>query len=442
MINKDLIKRIITDFHLSPLPETKPRELSVPMDSKKIITVIGPRRAGKTYFLFQLMKELIIKEDKKFLVYINFEDERLDFQKEELDLIIQSYRELYPAINLENVYFFFDEIQNIDGWDRFIRRIYDSIGKNIFITGSNSRFLSKEIATSLRGRTLTYEIFPLSFSEYLRFQQVPVDFNSSKYQALIAHHFDNYLKFGGFPGLTGMDNSLKDKELQDYYNTMLFRDLIERYQIKQTNILKYFLKRLMASFTKDFSVNKIFNEFKSQGVKVTKDILYRFLEEVENIFLMFVLKKYDQTLINQELSDKKIYCIDNGLINAVTFKFSEDKGKLLENIIAVEFLRQNKKIFFYRDNVECDFIQVEKDKVVSAVQVCHTIMNVETRNREIKGLVSACKRFKLAMGYIISLEEEEEEIKESGIDIKVISAHKYLLEKQFYERRMNYSAGC
>jgi predicted AAA+ superfamily ATPase len=216
--------------------------------------------------------------------------------------------------------------------------------------------------------------------------------------------------------------------LQEYYNTMLFRDLVERYEIKQVHILKYFLKRLFASITKDISVNKIFNELKSQGLKVGKNLLYEFLEAVENIYLMVILKKYDASIVKQELSEKKIYCIDNGLINAVTFRFSEDTGKLLENLIAVELLKKEKKIFFYREKVECDLIIADKDEVCSAIQVSLSVKDPDTRQREIKGLLAACQRFRLTEGYIIT-DDEEETIVENGVKIKVIPAFKYLLEE-------------
>jgi predicted AAA+ superfamily ATPase len=426
-MEKETIKEVLVDFHRASLPGFNQRGLNVPLKSGKIISIIGVRRCGKTYFLFQVMKELLQNSDKKYLVYINFEDERLDFKRDELDLILQSYRELYPEVDLEEVYFFFDEIQNVEGWDRFTRRVYDSVSKNIFITGSNSKLLSKEISTSLRGRSLSYEIFPLSFSEYLRFHEIEVDFYSSKNRALILHHFDHFLRFGGFPELLRFENPLKDKVLQEYYNTMLFRDLIERFEIKQVHVLKYFLKRLLASLTKDFSVNKIYNELKSQGLKAGKSLLYEFLEQVESIYLMFILNKYDPSVVKQELSEKKVYCIDNGLVNAVTFKFSKDSGKLLENMIAVELLRQSKGIFFYRNTVECDFLVMEKGEMQGALQVSLSLTDSNTREREIRGLLAACKRFKLDLGWIIS-REEEEEFKKDGVHIKVIPAYKYLSE--------------
>lgn len=427
-MNKDILKQIIIDFHQAPLPRFHYRHLTVPMETGKIITIMGVRRSGKTYYLFQLMKELLDQScDKKHLLYINFEDERLDFKRDELDLILQSYRELYPEVDLQAVHFFFDELQEIDGWDKFVRRIHETISKNIYITGSNSKLLSKEIATSLRGRALSYEIFPLNFREYLEFNQVEADYVSSRGRAVIVNRFHRFLRHGGFPELVGIDESLYDKILQEYYHTMIFRDLVERYDIKQVHVLKYFLKRLFASIAKDVSVNKIYHELKSQGIKTGKNLLYEFFDAVETIYMMIVLPKLSPSVLKQELSEKKVYCIDNGLINAVTFRFSRDTGILLENVIAVELLKQGKKIFFYREAVECDFIVLEKDRVCSAVQVSLSIKDPGTRQREIKGLLAACKRFGLSKGVIIS-DDEDETLLEDGVEIEVVPAFKFLLD--------------
>jgi len=427
-MKKDILKQMIVDFHRGTLPQFHPRHLKAPVGSTKIISIIGARRSGKTFYLYQLMAELLKQNrEKTHLLYINFEDERLDFSREELDLILQAYRELYPGVNLQEVHFFFDEIQNIDGWDKFIRRIYESVGKNIYITGSNAKLLGKEISTSLRGRALSYELFPLSFSEYLEFHHIEGEYVSSAGRALIRSSFHRFLRYGGFPELVTMDESLHDKILQEYYNTMIFRDLVERYEIKQIHVLKYFLKRLLNSITKDISVNKIYNELKSQGIKIGKNLLYEFMDSVEAIYLMVILLKYNESVIKQEFAEKKIYCIDNGLLNAVTFHFSGDKGKLLENSIGIELLKQGQEVFFYRDNVECDFLLAGQDAIRSAVQVCLSLKEPETRRREIKGLTAACKRFKLSKGMIIT-DDEEETILDDGIEIKVIPAFKFLLD--------------
>jgi predicted AAA+ superfamily ATPase len=330
-------------------------------------------------------------------------------------------------VDLEKIHIFFDELQEIDGWDKFVRRIHETICKNIYITGSNSKLLSKEIATSLRGRALSYEIFPLNFKEYLEFNQVEADYISSRGRAVIRNRFHCFLQHGGFPELVGIEESLYDKILQEYYHTMIFRDLVERYNIKQVHVLKYFLKRLFASIAKDVSVNKIYHELKSQGIKTGKSLLYEFFDAVETVYMMIILPKLSPSVLKQELSEKKVYCIDNGLINAVTFRFSKDTGILLENLIEIELLKQGKKTFFYREEVECDFVVVEKDRVGSALQVSLSVVEPGTRQREIKGLLAACKRFGLSRGIIIT-DDEEERLLEDGVQIDVVPGFKFLLD--------------
>ncbi|MCX6580017.1 MAG: DUF4143 domain-containing protein [Candidatus Aminicenantes bacterium] len=176
-------------------------------------------------------------------------------------------------------------------------------------------------------------------------------------------------------------------------------------------------------------------KLKSQGIKTGKNLLYEFMDSVEAIYLMVILLKYNESVIKQEFAEKKIYCIDNGLLNAVTFHFSGDKGKLLENSIGIELLKQGQEVFFYRDNVECDFLLAGQEAIQSAVQVCLSLKEPETRRREIKGLTAACKRFKLSKGMIIT-DDEEETILDDGIEIKVIPAFKFLLDFKDFEGLM------
>ena len=238
-MKKELLKLIIRDFHVSPLPALKRRTLQVPTGTGKIITLVGVRRSGKTSYLFNLIEDLLKQGiPMSRILYVNFEDERLGLKTEELDLLQQAYQELYPDLQVGECYFFFDEIQNIDGWDKFVRRVYDKGTKNIYITGSNARFLSSEIATSLRGRTISYVVFPLSFSEYLSFKGIVADVNSSKSIAQINHHLGDYLKHGGFPEVIGFDDALRNRVLQEYFNVMIYRDLLERYEIKNLAALK------------------------------------------------------------------------------------------------------------------------------------------------------------------------------------------------------------
>jgi uncharacterized protein len=426
---KNIIKEIIVDFQARKFDEIISRDMEIPVDTGKIVSISGIRRSGKTYLMFDVIKKLILKgTDTKKLVYINFEDERLNIKIDELDLILQSQRELYPDMELNNCYYFFDEIQNVDGWEKFVRRLYDTVSKNIYITGSNSKLLSSEIATSLRGRTINYEVFPLSFKEYLKFKNIAGNKFDKKVNSLKVHAFNEYLFNGGYPEVIGYEDSIRDKTLQTYYQVMIYKDLTERYKVPDLSILNYFLSRVTNNLTKPTSVNKIFNELKSNGYKTSKNILYDYLEWIEAVYFTLKVQKFDHSLIKREKAEKKYYIVDNGLVNAVTYNFSKDYGKLLENLIAIHLKSEfNKNVYFYKDNVECDFLVFDRDKPLHAIQVCWDISDKDTLKREIKGLVAACKFVGLTEGVIVSMNDDFE-LTENDIKIKCISAINFLCD--------------
>jgi len=429
MTKKDIIKEIIRDFHRGALPESKPREIPVPVGTEKVITITGVRRSGKTFLLFEIIRRLLDEGTGiERILYINFEDERLDLQRQDLDLIVQSYRELYPALDLIECYLFFDEIQNVQGWERFIRRLHDTVSRNIFITGSNSRLLSREIATSLRGRTISIEVFPLSFKEYLQFYDVELDPHHSKTRARIINLFEQFLRSGGFPEIVFQEeDNLKWKILQEYFNVMFYRDVVERYNIPNLPALRFFIRRILENITSPLSVNKIYNELKSQGYKIGKNLLYEYLHMVESIYLFIRLNKYSESVLKQELSEKKAYIIDNGLLNALTFKYTKDFGKLLENMLFLEMYRSEREVFFYKGRRECDFLLCEGTRPTEAIQVSYTLSDPDVRRREIEGLIEVCNGFSLKRGTIVTFSDEEE-FRADNILIRVMPAYRFLLE--------------
>ncbi len=422
---KKKIKQIIRDFYLQNPFEVHSRELQLPINTQKIITLMGVRRCGKTSILYETINRLTQSIDKKRILFFNFEDERFELNQESLDLILQAYMELYPEIEMRETYLFFDEIQNVDGWEKFVRRVYDGVSKNIFITGSNSKLLSRDIATSLRGRTITYEVFPLSFREYLAFEKIEIDLHSTKSLAFIHNRLEKFLHEGAFPEIVLFDDRIREKILQDYYNVMIYKDLIERFEIKNTKALKFFLKRILASSTKLVSVNKIYNDLKSSGFKVGKNSLYEYLGYVEDIYLSLTLDRYSQKITTQ--TDKKVYSIDIGFNNTLLYKFSDDIGKSMENAVFLELRRRGKEIYYHTDRTsECDFIVLEKGTVTGAIQVTYEMENKKTRDREFKGLINACKQYGLNKGLIITYEEEGS-YQESGLTIELVSLVSFLL---------------
>jgi predicted AAA+ superfamily ATPase len=390
------------------------------------VVVTGMRRAGKTSLLLNAIQTLRQSLPVEKLVYLSFEDERLSLQAEDLDLILQAYRELYPDLDLSQCYFFFDEIQEIQGWEKFIRRLGDSVSRHIYLTGSNSKLLSSEIATSLRGRCLSFEVFPLSFREFLRFKNIEPDILSSKGRALVNTTFEQYLVQGGFPELVAIESAdIRRKILQDYYDVMLFRDVIERYQEGNISALKYFLKRLLESVSSPLSIAKIHNEMKSAGFKVGKNSLHDYLAMSEAVYFTLIATKYDPSIVRQSMAEKKGYIIDNGFLTQLSFRYQQDHGKLLENLIAISLRRQNQSLHFIKGSQECDFV-FQADEGMMPLQVAYDLSHPDTLARELNGLVKAATFLNVQKGFIITLNEAREFVHQN-IEVKILPAWQFLL---------------
>ena len=291
---KQIIKNIILENQNTDLPEVIPRNVEIPTNLNVIVSIIGPRRSGKTYLLYNIINRLVKdKLNKERILFLNFEDERLKLNAENLDLILQAYQEIYPEVNLKDAYFFFDEIQNVNGWEKFIRRIYDTKTRHIFITGSNSKLLSTEIATELRGRTITFTNYPLSFNEYLKFNNIKEELFPQKNKSKIIHYAKKFLTEGGFPETISFDPKNRIRILQQYFNVMIFRDILERYKISSPETLKFFIKKIFASVTKPVSVNKTYNDLRSLGYKISNKYLYEYLTYSNTVFLTQSIRKFD-----------------------------------------------------------------------------------------------------------------------------------------------------
>ena len=378
---KNIFKQIISDFHSKYTKKVKNRKLKIDLNTWKIISIIWPRRSGKSYYLYWIIHNLIKSWIKKEnIIFINFEDERINIDWKDLQTLIDAYLELYPDKNLQDCYFFFDEIQNIDWWEKFIRRIYDEGIENIFITWSNAKLLSKEISTSLRWRSLSYELLPLSFEEYLDFKWEKINIFTTKGKAKILNLQKEFISWWWFPEIINYEEDLKIKTLQEYFDVMLYNDIIERYKIKNAIVLKEFVKQLIQSTTSEYSINKIWNNLKSIWLKFDKNDLYNFVNYLDTIYFAKSLSKFEYSLNKQ--TKKKIYLFDNWFLNAITFKFSDDYWKLLENVVFIELYRKfGENIFFLKNWSETDFIVNKKEKLV--FQVCYNL-NKENYDREIK----------------------------------------------------------
>ena len=432
MERKEIIQSLIaTKQNEIPFDVIK-RDLELPLDSKQIITIPGVRRCGKSSLMMLAINALIEKGvDKRRILWLGFDDERIyDMSTQELDEIIMAYMEMYPDIPIKDVYMFFDEIQIIDKWELFILRIYKSYCKNIYISGSNAQMLSQELSSALRGWPLEYEEYPLSFNEFCRFKGIATKVYAEADKAKLKSAFTEFNRSGAFPEVVLInEKSMKELKLQGYFNTMLFRDLVEHYKLNNPETVRYFLKRVMANLTKPTSINSIYNDLKSQGLKVGKDRLYELSDHICSIFLFFRVPKYDRSIVKENNSLNKYYCIDNGMRNAILLPQSGDEGKLLENTVFLNLKRKCKpadKIFYYQGSKECDFVLQQNEHISQLIQVTWNMTDEETRSREIDGIMEASQATGCTNLLIIT-NDEEREITESSSTIKVMPAWKWLL---------------
>ena len=434
MKRKDVIQSLIaTKQNEIPFNVIK-RDLELPINSEQIITIPGVRRCGKSSLMMLVINSLVERGvQKEQILWLGFDDERLyDMFTDELDDIITGYMEMYPNIPIKDVYMFFDEIQLVDKWELFVLRIFKSYCKNIYVSGSNAQMLSQELSSALRGWPLEYEEFPLSFNEYCRFKGIATNIFAEADKAKLKNAFAEFNHSSAFPEVVlTPEKSMKERKLQGYFNTMLFRDLVEHYKLSNPELVRYFLKRVMANLTKPTSINSIYNDIKSQGLKVSKDKLYELADHICSIFLFFRVPKYDKSIIKEKNSLNKYYCIDNGMRNAILLPQSDDDGKLLENTVFLNLRRNSKptdKIFYYQGTKECDFVCQRNESIVELIQVTWDMSDEETRKREIDGLLEAARVTGCDKLSIIT-NDEESEIIEDGITIKVIPVWKWLLSK-------------
>lgn len=425
-------KQIVVRWMEFEIPSFFERDLKIDITKDFIFTISGPRRTGKTYFCFQLIKNLLNQGiSKQNILYINFEDNKLiGATSEDLEKIFAFYIELFQINTKQNIYLFFDEIQTVTNWDAWVRKIYDTRKDiKLILTGSSSKLLSREISTRLRGRVINKEIFPASFREIVKWKNLEFNIDTisySKNKNEIKRLFTHYLNYGGYPAVV-FDDKDENLILQGYYDSMILKDIAERHKVEDIKKLRIFAGFLFESVASEISYTKLTNKLKSLGFNTSKNTVIEYISYFEEAYLFFQNLKYEYSLMKQLGSIKKLYCIDNGLLNSVSFKFASDFGKLIENLVFVELKRRNKEIYYFSDKNECDFLVKERDKITFAIQVCYDF-NDENKKREINGLVEALERFNLKEGIILTYEQEDEFVVEKK-RIKVVPVWKWLLSK-------------
>jgi len=407
------------------------------------VSIIGIRRAGKTYITKQLLKMFILRNEikKEQTLYINFEEpyfrpflENTTF----IDEILESYR--YFVNNQNNIILVLDEIQNVRNWESWVRIMLEKKENvKIIITGSSAALLSGALGTKLTGRTLTAKIFPLDFKEFLHFKKVePIKKKLSK-NVDMERYLREFIEFGGFPEVVLAENrDIKLLILKELFEGIISRDIIERHHIRQPKILKSLAALAIQNFASLISVPKLVNIFENVVKrKISPTSINQYLDYFSESFLMFLVPIYTPKVKEQMLYPKKLYCIDTGLINAVSFKFSEDLGRLAENLIFIELLRlqlekTTLEIYYWKaDNKEVDFVLKSGPSVIELLQICWEVNEPNTKKRERDNLLSAMNDFELDHGLILNFDYEHVE-KLGSKKIRYVPIWKFLLQKEEY----------
>ena len=407
LVIKDQQKQRIIDTEVT---RSIPGEL---IKSQEILVISGVRRCGKSVFLQQIRKN-----HKEQHYFINFDDERLiNFEVEHFQILQEVFIEMYG----EEKTFYFDEIQNILGWERFVRRLYDS-GYKVFLTGSNATMPSRELGTHLTGPYLRFELFPFSFKEFLLFRNKKLTLGqiiSTLDRGVTTGLFQEFLIMGGIPLYL---KSRQDLYLKQLYESILYKDVLVRNKLtneKEMLQLVYYLASNVAKQSTNQSLAKTI------GVK-NPTTVKNYIEFIENTYLIFQISKFDFSLKSQLLNPKKYYFIDNALILKLGFSFSQNRDRLLENLVFIELKRRGYEIYYHQGKRECDFVIREGLKIIQAIQVCDTFENEMTKQREIEGLTEAIQIYNLSNGLILTMDAEET-IQIANIEIRILPVWKWLL---------------
>jgi predicted AAA+ superfamily ATPase len=397
---QNTLKELIAGFHEKGIPDYIDRNLSVDLNFLKLnvaLVLVGPRKAGKTYVLYDIMSKLIAKGyDLEDFIYINFEHELLvGMKKEDLQFIEKAYSQIYPK---KKPIFFLDEIQNIEGWQFFVRRLIEQ-QKKVVLTGSNSKLLSSELATHLGGSYIENEIMPLSFQEYLKFKNVELTKKKiygarNEMNALL----NDYLLHGGFPEISKTDNpEVRKKLIRSYFNTLVYRDIADRYKLKDTKTLILMIEKLKENITNPFAYRKIELILKDMGFSVSRATLLTYEQYLSAAYFLFPLFQFRKSFVERE-KERKAYFADNFYVNHLSLKPEMDK--LVENTVFLH-LRKLGKVNYLRNGKEIDFV-LSTGKKHLPIQVSYDISKFETFQRE-KESLEAGEEFLKQKGVLISM---------------------------------------
>lgn len=431
-MNRDSLLAVVAEwleeFALPPLV----RRQVFPVDPdhlKHILAIVGPRRAGKTYFMYQLIQSLLDTGNwaKQDILFVDFEDYRLSgFLAEDVDELLAAFQQLtgqYPR------FLFFDEVQHIPEWGQVLRTLHNRRRFKIIVSGSNSQLLSQEVATELRGRYEDIRMLPFSFVEYLRYREISYSLATfhTPARGKIVAAFEEYLKYGGFPEVVMLGAPSKMRKLlQSYFHTIFYRDILERYHIKARYVLDALMREILEAFSETFSIGQFEKQLKNNDLPGSKRTIANYLHYLQEAFFIIANDKFAYSPRRRIMNPKKVYLMDTGLA-ALGRPFSENRGKVLENLVAIELYRRGQETYYFKGRNECDFIVKAGPRPTEAIQVCWKL-TPRNEKRELAGLAEALRTLELTTGTILTFAQAGER-EMAGQAIQVQPVWRWLLDE-------------
>jgi predicted AAA+ superfamily ATPase len=417
---RDIVRQKIVDSIATPMPEFTRRDVRLPGVKNKAVAVIGMRRTGKTTFLWQVISDRLAKGTaREGLLYFSFEDERLaDVRAQDLRVLVEEYYRLHPEWrDRKRATFLLDEIQVVPGWETFARRLLDTEKVDLFLSGSSARLLSREVATSMRGRAMEALVHPFSFREYLRHlgrePKTDPDRIPKAARSALEKDLRTYLAQGGFPEVQGAGQRDRHELLKSYVDVALLRDVVERHAVSHPVALRWMVRRLLSNAARSFSVNKFYGDLKSQGFHIGKDTLHDYLGHLEDAFLVRAISIAADSERRRMVNPRKAYPVDPGLISVFDRSGRGQVGHALETCILLELERRGAKIAYVKtqNGFEVNFLARYPDGKLDLIQVCVDLDDPATREREIRALLDAKNDHPRTAMHVISLERP------SGLDL-------------------------
>lgn len=428
----DVVKEIIVDFQAQTPATGVPRNLRIKTVPGKASVCLGVRRGGKSTLMGQIVLALYSQGVKpENVLYVNFFDDRLhDLTHQGPSAIVEAYFSLFPEKKgVETVYCFFDEIQMVRNWESFVDRLMRTERCEVYLTGSSARLLSREVATQMRGRSLSWELFPFSFSEFLDFKDIRFQPETSRNRLLTQKAFEEYWQKGGFPEVRSVEEHLRVMIHQEYFRTIVYRDIVERYDAIHPQAVLDLAYRLISNVASSHSINSLTGYLQALQHKVSKSFVGQCLEWFEDAYFLFAVRLWDASLARQNVNAKKIYCIDHAMVRSVSSGILLNSGHLLENLVFLHLRRKSDRIHYYRTQSgrEVDFIWQDSAHQRNLVQVCESMaMNANTQHREVSALTEAMQEMKIRKATIVTRSESQEISTPAG-QITVLPAWKFII---------------